>query len=295
MSQQQIEVIKPETKIKYKKFCKYIIYNYSDVYFSPQSKNIDIIALIDILIMYLEPAKDKNQALNVKYTKKEIIEGIIDVLNNNAYWNQYKGLISGKYLSRLHKEFCKWGVYDCLYIIMLNHYYSVDKYIKLKHQFVDTTFIKNFNGTEMYGCNVEHKNKNGIKLSIITDSKGIPINLAIASGNVSDCKILMEQIDNIAFFDPCTKNVVNNNKYKQCLIGDAGYYSNDVYETLTHKGYTPITDVNKRNTKKQELLDKIDMDKKKYLKYQTKRNIIEHFNAWFHKFPKLDRVIEKST
>jgi hypothetical protein len=54
-------------------------------------------------------------------------------------------------------------------------------------------------------------------------------------------------------------------------------------------------DVNKRNTKNKILLRKMDADKRKYRKIQNKRLVVENFNSWIHKYPKLDRVIEKST
>ena len=51
---------------------------------------------------------------------------------------------------------------------------------------------------------------------------------------------------------------------------------------------TPITDINKRRTIDKEKL------KKKYLKESKRRAVIERSFSWLHKYPKLDRFIEKT-
>jgi hypothetical protein len=222
------------------------------------------------------------------------INGIIDVICNCGYWNRYKGTISGKYLNKRHNQYCKWGVYECLYRIILLSYYSTNKFNKLKYQSIDSTFVKNLYGAEIYGRDIKYKSKNGIKISVIVDINGVPNSIAIAGANNYDSKIAMEQINNV-LIETDTKSVENNNKYKQYIIGDAAYCSTPLCNALIKQGYTPIMDVNKRNTKNRILLRKMNTAKRKYRKIQNKRLVVENFNSWLHKYPKLDRVIEKST
>lgn len=46
----------------------------------------------------------------------------------------------------------------------------------------------------------------------------------------------------------------NHNRYKQYLLADAGYDTNENKNLLTQKGYTPIISPNMRNTKDKKKL-----------------------------------------
>ena len=60
------------------------------------------------------------------------------------------------------------------------------------------------------------------------------------------------------------------------------------------KGYNVCIDVNIRNTKNKKLLKKMEKEKKKYKQVAYKRSIKEISFGWIHKYPKLDRYVEKS-
>jgi hypothetical protein len=210
------------------------------------------------------------------------------------YWNRYKGRINGKYLNKKHNQYVEWHVYECLYMITLMTYYSNNKYDKLKYQSIDSTFITNLYGSEMYGRNVKYKSKNGIKISTKVDNNGVANSIAFASGNLNDVTILKEQI-NYELIETNSKKVMNNNKYKQYILGDSGYYVKEIKKSFEKKGYTVITDVNKRGAKKKSILEKINNDKKKYITKQVKRLPIERSYSWIKKYPKLLTVVEKTT
>jgi hypothetical protein len=158
---------------------------------------------------------------------------------------------------------------------------------------MDTTFVKNLYGCEIYGMSKKNKNKNGINVSFKSDVNGFPISVAIASANSNDVKVALQQ-ETSQFADCNSKNVQKNNKFKQILTADAMYYTNEFRDHMESKGYTVITDTNKRNVKNPQLLKKISQDKKKYLKTCNKRVVVERLNSWFRQTPKLDRVIEKT-
>ena len=69
------------------------------------------------------------------------------------------------------------------------------------------------------------KNKHCNKVSIITDSKFIPIDIQIFKGNLNDSNILQQQFTNIDTF-------MNNTKYFIC---DKGYCSSKIRNILTNK------------------------------------------------------------
>jgi len=148
-------------------------------------------------------------------------------------------------------------------------------------------------GSDIYGRVVQHKSKRCIKVSLISDIHGVPLNLAIASGNVNDSKIALAHLQGHDLCDLNTQNVKNNNKYKQHLLGDSAYYTNEIKRLSKKRGYCLITDVNRRNTKDERKLDVLRKEKTKYLKYTNKRSGVERFNSWMHKYPKLTRLIEK--
>ena len=144
------------------------------------------------------------------------------------------------------------------------------------------------------GRNTKYKSKNGINVSFITDINGTPISVGINSGNKHDSIIADKLFDNIIFVDSETIKVKNNNKYKQILLGDAAYFNNNLHNKLRNKGYTPITDVNYRNTKNLIKRRRLFKLKKQYDKVKYKRIKIENCNSWVKKYPKISRLIEKT-
>ncbi len=101
------------------------------------------------------------------------------------------------------------------------------------------------------------------KLSIITDSRFIPIDIEIYKGNLNDSNILQQQFINIDTF-------IKNIKYFIC---DKGYCSSLIREYLKINNIRPIIPFNIRNTKNKYKIRKLSIDDKK--KYK-KRIRIEH-------------------
>jgi transposase len=64
------------------------------------------------------------------------------------------------------------------------------------------------------------------KISLITDFKGIPLDINLSSGNTNDSKIFFYQLDNFININAIKKNNKNN------FIGDAAYDSNNIRNKL---------------------------------------------------------------
>jgi hypothetical protein len=96
-------------------------------------------------------------------------------------------------------------------------YFSTSKFNKLKYQSIDSTFVTNLFGGEIYGRNVKYKSKNGVKISTISDSNGIPVSIALAAGNKNDALILQTQINN-ELIETESNRVANNKRYKQTIF-----------------------------------------------------------------------------
>jgi hypothetical protein len=290
-----IYIVENNSTKKYRKICKQIYTKYRNRFIKHENEklSLDVPYLLSILVEHLKPTKNSYYRRNIKYTDLDFINGIIDIINNGTYWNRYKGTVPGKYLNKKHNEYCNMGVYDCLYRVILKVYFCKSKYNKLKYQTVDTTFIRNLYGSEMLQRNVQYKSKNGIKVSAIDDVNGVPIALAIGAGAKNDAKIAIEQINN-TFIDTDTKRVCKSNKYKQNMYADAQYDSEEFIQTYQNNGYKVTTDVNIRNTKDEDKLKILKKRKKIYLKTQNKRIVVERGFAWLHKYPKLNRFVEKT-
>ena len=67
------------------------------------------------------------------------------------------------------------------------------------------------------------------KISLITDNKGIPLDVNIYSSNINDSKILDMHLDNFA--DNINFQKTNNN----LLLADSGYDSNIIRDKLSRQ------------------------------------------------------------
>jgi hypothetical protein len=297
LSNKRIEPVTiPTSTRKYRSLCEKIHSKYKKFYISYDDDNkptIDIAELLCILVNHLKPNVNRQYQRNVKYTSRIIVNGIIDVIRNCMYWTRYKGNVPGKYLNQFHNLYAKLGVYDCLYLILLTEYFKKDKFGKLKYQSIDTTFCINLYGSEMKGRNVKYKSKNGIKISVKSDVQGVPFSLGIASGNLHDSVIAKECHIDKSIINPETKRV-QRTKYHQELYADAIYDEEEFANLIIQQGCTPIIDPNFRNTKDKVKIRKLKIRKRRYIKKAKKRYVVEAFNSWIHKFPKITRVVEKS-
>jgi hypothetical protein len=117
-------------------------------------------------------------------------------MKNNSSWNSYNGVINGNTLRKKHNEWVKLNIYEEVYEMSLNKYFkTVPKTEELKYQSIDSTFIKDINGSKESNYNAVYKGKKGsslkgIKVTSIVTTKGIPISLNIDSGNRYDSVLL---------------------------------------------------------------------------------------------------------
>ena len=210
------------------------------------------------------------------YSIDLIISEIIYMLKNAISWKNYRGPIDHSSLYYNFRVLSKNNIFKKYYIYMINRYYTSGIYDKLKYTLTDTTFIPNCYGVEDIGRNKQYKNKKGNKISLISDSKGIPISIVIGAGNDHDSKLLIKNLNNL-YINTKSYLLKNNNRYKQFLLADSIYDTKNIRDKLKKLGYTSIIDFNIRNTK-----DPIKLENKKFSKKEKtiykKRIYIEHTN-----------------
>jgi hypothetical protein len=113
--------------------------------------------------------------------------------------------------------------------------------IKREENFID---YNKYNGRKKY-----------FKISTVTDSFGTPLSSSIISSKQSDNISINETINNIPVDLNTLKNS-KNNRYKQYLLADSGYHSQNNINYLKKIGYTPIIAYNKRNCKSRKTIEK---------------------------------------
>ena len=86
-----------------------------------------------------------------------------------------------------------------------------------KNCYVDSTIIRNICGIEDVNYTYKIKSKKGTKVSIIVNSKGIPLSIHTTNSNYSDVSLVLPSYMKI------NKNIKIEN-----LLGDKGYVSNKI-------------------------------------------------------------------
>jgi transposase len=153
----------------------------------------------------------------------------------------------------------------------------------LKRYTREQTFIDfcRYNGRKRY-----------LKISVITDAIGTPISVTITPAKECDVTSLKNTVDNIPI-DLNTLKLAPNNRLKQHMLADAGYYSNSNKNYLTRKGYDPIIGYNKKNTKDINKIKKNALKGRRAELYKI-RPKVESFFSWAKNYPSINQNYQKT-
>jgi Transposase DDE domain len=148
---------------------------------------------------------------------------------------------------------------------------------KKEENFID---YNRYNGRKKY-----------LKISTITDTFGTPLASTIISSKQSDSISITETLNKIPI-DINTKKSSFFNRYKQYMLADSGYCSKNNSSFLKKRGYIPLINYNKRNTKDKNIikLNEFNKDQKKKYKGRTK---IESFFSWIKNYPCINQNYQK--
>jgi len=137
----------------------------------------------------------------------------------------------------------KFKIFESTYKDLLNKYLSKSKN-KIKQIYTDTfTFYNKYN-IDNVERNKYFKNKKVINLSLITNEKGILLNIDLFGGNLNDMNIFNKQLDNL--------NIGLIDKKCTIFMADAGYDSIKLRSKLNDIFYKSIIPFNKKNYINQE-------------------------------------------
>lgn len=241
----------------------------------------------DIPNTYQYSIKYPPKRSNYKYTDKLYIACILHITLNNSSWSSFIGPIEGKQVHKRFREYCKYNLFQKLFNKLVKTYLEDSE---IDFLLTDTTNVFNKLSIECSKGNPYYKNKKVIKVSAITDSTGIPLNVSVYDGNNHDSKCLQNDIIKIAH------NSTLNNKIKKfqnrvTLIADKGYDAKIIKIMLRKRGINSIIKPNNRNTKALHKIRSLNSDQERLYKKRIK---VEHLFSWIKKYPKINCIYEKS-
>lgn len=202
-----------------------------------------------------------------KYKLSEYLSDIIYVLKTGISWRDLRSHIHWNSVYKVFIKLNSFNIFKLSYVNLLKKYFKKTPNNKLKYILTDTSFVSNKKGKDLIGYNKFYNRKNGTKISLITDSKGVPFNVKCYKGNMYDSKILEAQlkVPNLMEFN----NILPINQY---FLADPAYDSKDVRSKLIDLKYEPIIVQNKRNIKDSKKIISLNKEQKKIY---VKRLIIE--------------------
>jgi len=120
------------------------------------------------------------------------------------------------------------------------------------------------------GKNPTDRGKLGVKRSILSDRRGMPIGLAISGANTHDQKLLFETLDSV----PIRRTQRSCRRQRLCL--DKGYDCDAIRRRVRHRGYEPHI-----KSRGQEQLEKRIRGKR------ARRWVVERAASWLNRYRRI--------
>jgi hypothetical protein len=234
-----------------------------------------------LIKLYLKEINYGNSTINKGRPDKEEIDHYIDIIFNVIKRGiPWKSLNEKLHFSTYHKKFVKWNnlnLFENIHKIIIKLLNNKNLLLNNnKDLFIDTTMIKNINGSEYIGPNHYDRNKNGNKISIIVTKTGIPLGLKLAPSNIHDINLVEDTIDNISI------KIIGSR-----INADKGYISNNLKKKLKKDKDIDFITCNKSNTK-----NNLNTDEEN--KFLEGRYIIENLNTWIKNYRRVRNRYEKN-
>ena len=224
--------------------------------------------------------KTKNQKYELKFILKACVHfiSISCSFKNFIYFNLNHNTFYKNFI-----KLNKFNIFESTYKNLLIKYLSKSKN-KIKQIYTDTSTFYNKYNIDKVERNKYFKNKKVMKLSLITNEKGIPLNIDLFKSNLNDINIFNKQLDklNIKLFD----------KKSTIFMADTGYDSIKLINRLNDIFYKSIIPFNKRNTKDENKIKTLTNEDKKLYK---SRITIENTFLKIKKNRRLEIVYEKKS
>lgn len=212
------------------------------------------------LLSLLPNPKQKRKGRK-RCNKENLVSGIIQVLVLSVPWKKmYPCGASSSSCHRYFKELQRRGRFKNIFKQLS------DKKTDITECAVDTNSTTSFRFKRGRGWDGKHK-KNSTKISLLTDIKGLPVDVEIDKGNIHDKTFLYKHIKN------------TRGKRKKILNLDKVYVSKDLRRQMRRSG----TYVNMETRKNDYIRKKGPKFKLKKDKYKL-RFLVERAFAWIENF-----------
>lgn len=221
--------------------------------------------------------KGLNKHSSGRYLKKEFnhyLDVILMVLNTGMAWRQIT--LNELHYTTYYKFFIKLirlDLFNLAYkIVLLCHHKHNSN--QLDTLFIDSTLIKNINGSQLLGKNPCDRGRNGNKITVIVDKFGIPVSIHLASANIHDSQLINTSINKSSI------------KLINCkIVGDRGYINEKIKMDLSKNDNINLIYPYRNNQKKGNSRENIQLLKK--------RHIVENFFSWLKRRKRIQQRYEK--
>ena len=214
-----------------------------------------------------EPAKPKGGRPRVD--RRRVMDGIYYRLRTGCQWKAIPRSLMAS--STVHDYFQAWqeaGVFYRLWHEALKLY--DDKVgIEWLWQALDGAMTKAPLGGEATGRNPTDRGKQGVKRSLLSDGRGVPLAVAVEGANRHDMKLVGPTLYQIAIARP-----EPTEQDPQNLSLDKGYDYEPVRDLLEQWGYT--AHIRCRGEEKQQ--------KQTVPGYRARRWVVERAHSWLNRF-----------
>jgi hypothetical protein len=225
--------------------------------------HIPLIKIREAIKCYIKSKPNLIKYYNFSYKTQEhdlnlILDECIERVKNGNTYRSSKRLPKSTFnfhFQNLHKR----NILKNTYIELLKEYFKKCPNRKLLYRYKDSTYIVNKNGHENVKYN-GYKKRNGTKVSMETDSKGVVIHSTINDGNIHDAKIFIKDTTKSYFIDEDLME-----RFSKYYSADPAYHTKYILNYLKDKDLIPIIKGNIKNTK-----DETKLKKLKLTKYETK-------------------------
>lgn len=201
---------------------------------------------------------------------RKAMDAIFFVVRTGCQWNALNatGICSSSSAHRWFQEWTKAGVFRKLWQMGLLEY-DRRKGIGWRWQSLDGALTKAPLGGEKSGPNPTDRAKRGVKRSLLTEAKGLPLGLAIAGANRHDSQLVRATLESVPIRRPKPTQ-----KKPQHLFLDKAYVGDPVQAVVKEFGYT--AHVPTRGARAQKI--------KRQARHKVRRWVVERTHSWMNRF-----------
>lgn len=203
------------------------------------------------------------------YTNRELLPGILRILRSGCRWRDLDlpGYPSGITHWRRLRYWMRNGALRSLFAVLCKLHTRGQNLKNLTRISLDATLIPSFAFADTTGYSGNHK-RNGVKLSTLVDTSGVPYALQFAAGNVSDIRLAETTLRSLPIRPTILPSPV--------LLADRGYDSFLFRRFLRDRGIDPNIK-RRRNTREKRFFPshyRFDPP------LERKRFVVERYHAW---------------